>query len=111
MQHQWVHGKLERTQALAQLNLKVHRAGLLQLIDKMHFLQDRCLKDAKTALLSFSKSLDLLNPKTTLQRGYTMTELDGFPLRSIEKIKPDQQLVTTLLDGRIWSRVEKTHRS
>ena len=110
-QHQWIHGKLERTQTLAQLNLKVHQAGLLQLIDKMHFLQDRCLKDAKTALLSFSKSLDLLNPKTTLQRGYTMTELDGFPLRSIKKIKPDQQLVTTLLDGRIWSRVEKTHRS
>jgi exodeoxyribonuclease VII large subunit len=103
--------KLERIHSLAQLNLKVHQGELLQLKEKIHFLIDHCLTGAQSALQAASKSLELLDPQTILRRGYSKTEVDGYPVKSIKMVKPDQKMLTLVLDGKIWSKVTKTQNS
>ena len=61
-----------------------------------------------------SASLDLSlqlagSPLQLLARGWSVTFRDGDPrtLRSVAGVEPGDALVTQLVDGRVWSRVER----
>ena len=53
--------------------------------------------------------IEVLNPITTIKRGYTITTLDSKNLKSIKEVKKGNKLVTKLVDGYIESEVIKTY--
>jgi exodeoxyribonuclease VII large subunit len=60
-----------------------------------------------------SRRLELLSPKATLARGYSITQdaATGEIIRSIQSARRGQTLVTRLTDGNVESTVEKTQPS
>jgi exodeoxyribonuclease VII large subunit len=49
-----------------------------------------------------------MSPQRVLQRGYSISMTEGRLVRSIEEIKPGEELHTLLADGEIKSRIEST---
>lgn len=52
-------------------------------------------------------SLNHLNPLKLMMQGYTVTEIDGKRITSIDDIKEKDQIITTLKDGKLISEVVK----
>jgi exodeoxyribonuclease VII large subunit len=61
------------------------------------------LNDEKKVIEHFEKNLDLLNPVNVLQRGYSITTVDGRALKSVDGIEEGSILKTILADGSIVS--------
>ncbi len=53
---------------------------------------------------------ELVNPMNILQRGYSMTLVDGKTITGSQDVKPGDMLETRLYDGIVISQVEKTHK-
>lgn len=51
------------------------------------------------------KALNILNPSNVLQRGYTITSLNGKILKTIDQLHPDDLIDTQFSAGRVKSRV------
>ena len=62
-------------------------------------------KNSNNYLYLLSK-LEVLNPITTIKRGYTITKLDNKSLFSINNIKKGDIILTELVDGSIESEVK-----
>ncbi len=79
------------------------------------FLQNNMtqrLNNCRELLAAKSEQLSLLNPWNQLQRGWSLTETsDGVRLTSVSMAEQGQQLITTVADGQIISRVEKIEPS
>ncbi len=56
--------------------------------------------------LQLLSKLETLSPLLTLQRGYTMTKINGKVVESCKKIKKGDTLVVTFKDGDITTKVE-----
>ncbi len=104
--------RLERARAvLARLPGRVaaggHRRLLASRQEQMSQLIHARLGRLTSKIMANQRALLHLSPKKVLQRGYSITTLDGqsTPLKSASKIKPGQALLTTLADGEIKSLV------
>lgn len=86
-------------------------------IDNQHMLLQRYVDVIKTSIASsierqrmvlnaMSDKVNLLSPQNTLNRGYSLTTLNGHVVTSATAIKSGDHLVTTLKDGKINSIVE-----
>ena len=65
------------------------------------------LERAKQRLLSLQRSIALLGPEQTLQRGYSITRKPtGEILQRSEDVKPGDEILTRLAEGEVRSRVE-----
>ncbi len=65
----------------------------------------------ETQKLESQKSLiDVLNPVSTLKRGYSITRVNGKAVRSVSDIQPGARISTTLPDGEIISTAEAISR-
>ena len=65
------------------------------------------LERAKQKLLSLQRSIALLGPEQTLQRGYSITRKPtGEILQRSEEVKPGDEILTRLAEGELRSRVE-----
>ena len=54
----------------------------------------------------YSKQLEILNPKSVLSRGYSITlNKDGRPIKSYKDVKTQEELTTILEDGQFTSEV------
>ena len=68
-------------------------------------LQD-LLKHQKDEVEKYAKQLEILNPKSVLSRGYSISiGEDGKAIKSIKDVKENQTIVTLLEDGEVSSRV------
>ena len=68
-------------------------------------LQD-LLQHQKDEVEKYAKQLEILNPKSVLSRGYSISiGEDGKAIKSIKDVKENQTIVTLLEDGEISSRV------
>lgn len=57
---------------------------------------------------NYSKQLEILNPKSVLSRGYSISlDESGKPIRDIKKIKLNQKIVTVLESGELISEVKE----
>jgi exodeoxyribonuclease VII large subunit len=64
------------------------------------------LERAKQRLLSLERSIALLGPQQTLERGYSITrKANGEILRRSEEAKPGDEILTRLAEGELRSRV------
>ena len=71
---------------------------------------DESLKDLlqhqKDEVEKYAKQLDILNPKSILSRGYSISiGEDGKAIKSVKDVKENQTIVTLLEDGEVSSRV------
>ncbi|MBV8484081.1 MAG: exodeoxyribonuclease VII large subunit [Verrucomicrobia bacterium] len=65
------------------------------------------LERAKQKLVSLERSISLLGPQQTLQRGYSITrKTNGEILQRSEDVKPGDEILTRLAEGEVRSRVE-----
>src|ERR1700740_2164514 len=65
------------------------------------------LERAKQRLLSLERSISLLGPEQTLQRGYSITrKTSGEILARSEEVKPGDEILTRLAEGEVRSKVE-----
>ncbi|BDU50511.1 exodeoxyribonuclease VII large subunit [Haliovirga abyssi] len=63
--------------------------------------------EIKKSKFEISKSkIDMLNPYSILNRGYSITKLNGKIIKSVEKIRESDELLTILSDGEINSVVK-----
>ncbi len=104
--------QLERAMAvLARLPGRVaaggHRRLLASRQEQMAQLIHARLGRLTHQVAANEQALVHLSPKKVLQRGFSITTLDGqsTPLKSAAKIKPGQALVTTLANGELRSLV------
>lgn len=61
-------------------------------------------KDKKIFMKNIIDKLELLNPLNVLGRGYSITYLDGFPLKNINCVKKDDIVSIKLTDGIIKAK-------
>lgn len=64
-------------------------------------------KFKEQTLLSLSEKLEVLNPISTLNRGYGIIKKDNIVISSITKINKEDDIVINLKDGSIHSKVVK----
>jgi len=56
-------------------------------------------------------TLQALNPKAVLERGYAMVEHDGVVVDSVQHLQPEQTLEVTFKDGHVETQVKHIRRS
>jgi exodeoxyribonuclease VII large subunit len=64
-----------------------------------------CLSVNNVKLKSLENTLQLINPEKVLQRGFSITSINGRILKKTEQIKKDDLIDTQLYDGTLRSRV------
>ena len=74
---------------------------------------DESLKDLlqhqKDEVEKYTKQLEILNPKSILSRGYSISiDENGKAIKSIKDVKENQTIVTMLEDGSVTSKVIET---
>ena len=61
--------------------------------------------DKKTSLVKNIAKIDALSPLKTLIRGYSIVELDGKVVKTVEKLKKDDEIDIRLIDGKAKAKV------
>jgi exodeoxyribonuclease VII large subunit len=89
--------------------LRTRRATLVTCSNRFHHLAKQQVEHCRLRLQSLRKSLVLLGPQQTLERGYSITQkAAGEILHRAADASPGERIVTLLEDGQIMSAVEKT---
>lgn len=101
---------------LSQLHLNLRFAAAQQLRQnqlQLDSAEECSLQWARETLSRAQRQLDhttqllaALHPETVLQRGYSLTHLNGKALRSAQELQPGDAIETQLAEGRVSSRVE-----
>jgi exodeoxyribonuclease VII large subunit len=70
------------------------------------------LTQKKSQLSNVARTLNVISPLQTLERGYSITlDNNGVPILSIKKIKPGDTIETRLHNGRIISQVKSCDKT
>ena len=64
-------------------------------------------KFKEQTLLSLTEKLEVLNPISTLNRGYGIVKKDNIVISSVANIKENDDIVVNLKDGNVYSKVVK----
>ena len=75
------------------------------LINRLKISITKNIDDNKNRYVNLLSKLEVLNPITTLKRGYTITKIDDKPIKSIKGIKKDTIINSELYDGVLVSCV------
>ncbi|MFB2121285.1 exodeoxyribonuclease VII large subunit [Parapedobacter sp. 2B3] len=65
------------------------------------------LKDTQSNLLTVERTVHLLDPRQVLQRGYSITRLNGKALKSVESVHEGDVVETVLAQGSMISKIDK----
>ena len=75
------------------------------LISRLRLSINKNIDDNKNRYVNLLSKLEVLNPITTLKRGYTITKVNDKPIKSIKGIKKDMVINSELYDGVLVSKV------
>ena len=75
------------------------------LINRLKISINKNIDDNKNRYVNLLSKLEVLNPITTLKRGYTITKVDDKPIKSIKEVKKDSIINSELYDGVLISKV------
>ena len=78
--------------------------------EKILALQDSMLKEKKTSARILAEKLNALSPLATLSRGYAIVEGKLGIVKSVEAVKPGDELSLRLCDGVVTGKIEKIKR-
>lgn len=100
--------KLKLFYASPAYQIKQKKQMLADAEEKMAYLMDRKLKEARHRLDIYITKLEGLSPLAKLKKGYALVSgKDGKPVQSIHEVEKNDLLRISLLDGDIISRAEK----
>ncbi len=91
----------------ARLSLSAARHRLQLLQQRLAPLAGNRLLRERQRLALLRQKTEMLNPELLLNRGYSITLLDGKVVRSASQVKPGDLLETRLQQGKIYSKVEQ----
>lgn len=77
------------------------------LVKRLKISSENILTNNKNSYLNLLAKLEVLNPITTLKRGYSVTKYDNKVIDSINKVSKGMLISTTLSDGIIESEITK----
>lgn len=80
------------------------------LIKRLKVSIEKNLDNKTNKYLNLLSKLEVLNPVTTLKRGYTITKKDDKSINSIKDLKENDLIITSLSDGYIESVVSKIEK-
>ena len=75
------------------------------LISRLRLSINKNIDDNKNRYVNLLSKLEVLNPITTLKRGYSITKVSDKPIKSIKGIKKDMVINSELYDGVLVSKV------
>lgn len=71
---------------------------------------DLIIEDKKNNYLQLLSKLEVLNPITTLKRGYSVTRLGEKIITSTNEIKENDVITTSLVDGKVESVIKNVYK-
>ena len=77
------------------------------LIKRLKLSIEKNLDNKTNKYLNLLSKLEVLNPVTTLKRGYSITKKDNKSITSVNELKKEDVIITSLSDGYIESIVSK----
>ena len=75
------------------------------LINRLRISINKNIDDNKNRYVNLLSKLEVLNPITTLKRGYSITKVSDKPIKSIKEVKIDSLINSELYDGVLVSKV------
>ena len=86
-----------------------NKEEVASLMDELGESLKDLLQHQKDEVEKYSKQLDILNPKSILSRGYSISlGEDGKAIKSVKDVKENQTIITLVEDGEISSKVVGT---
>ena len=73
----------------------------------LSYLCHKKIERQRTKHNSVASTLVLVEPTRVLQRGYSITLVNGKPLRNVEELKIDDEMETYIIEGRVESVIKK----
>jgi exodeoxyribonuclease VII large subunit len=102
-----------QTQSLLQQSLfrfKNEKAHLAQFQNRIPGAANILLKSRGIELGHIRKQIKNMSPENVLQRGYSITMLNGKSLKNFEDVQPGDTMNTIIFEGHITSIVQSTHK-
>lgn len=93
----------EKLPLLSQGRLGRERVKLDSIINMLGNLSKNRIQQNRQHIESLESLVKVLDPINTLQRGYSVTRINGKAVKSVNEISPGDILTTTLTDGEIRS--------
>ena len=78
------------------------------LVKRLKLSINKNIDDNKNNYVQLLGKLEVLNPITTIKRGYTITRSNNKPIKSIKSVKENDLIESELSDGLIISKVIDT---
>ncbi|MCW3118638.1 MAG: xseA [Chitinophagaceae bacterium] len=104
----------QHAQQVARTSKIILHAGKENLIQINEKLSDKSLsrlKNERIELSNIEKNVNNMSPGNVLKRGYSITVLEGKPIKNFDKVKEGDTLNTLLYDGSILSTVKSATKS
>jgi exodeoxyribonuclease VII large subunit len=86
------------------------RADLTQLQNRIPGAANILLKSRSIEIDHFQKQIRNMSPGNVLRRGYSITLLNGKPIKNFEDVQPGDTIDTTIFEGKIRSIVQTTSK-
>ena len=83
------------------------KTKVLKLKDKLQIYTKQIFKEQKTGLDHLETKVRLLSPETIINRGYSLTFVNGQILKDINKITVGNEMKTIIKGGELFSKIEK----
>ncbi|MDR0788981.1 MAG: exodeoxyribonuclease VII large subunit [Bifidobacteriaceae bacterium] len=101
--------KSNRDKIASIINYKLQNESVIskKLSEKIETVMNYKLQTATAETRKFSEKLEILNPNNTLDRGYSLTYINGKLIKSVQSVKTGDDLLVNLKDGQIQSTITK----
>ena len=86
------------------------KADLTQFQNRIPGAANIFLKSKAIELDHIHKQIRNMSPENVLQRGYSITMLNGKAIKGFEEVQPGDMISTTIFEGNITSIVQSTHK-
>lgn len=74
-------------------------------VDVVNAAVARAMERERMRLAALTDKVQLLSPQNTLNRGYSLTTLNGYVVTEVQQLKPGDVIVTALKDGSVSSTI------
>lgn len=91
-------------------SLKAESHQLQLLTQRLSVFSQHYLKNQQDQLMNISRLIQMADPKRLLQRGFSITKLNGIAITSTTDLKTGDIIETILLDGSISSTVKQKNK-
>ena len=106
IEKEFAYSVMQMEQALYKY-IKNRKEDLDSLEEELNEAMTYIIDSRKDDLKSYKDTLEILNPQNILNRGYSITmDEKGKVIKSVNNLKPNQKIITTLSDGKAVSEIK-----